>query len=230
MRCRNDRGRRIELGRVECTFLRLSQAGPADDEDTSSSRVTVSVVPHWRRAVPRAPVGVNWPVDGSNTSAESVGVPPQVGEPPATSTFPSGSKVPHAPRRCADIVPATVVQVPVLGSQTSADAVSQGAAPLDVVPPAISTLPSCKRTATAALRVHAIDPVAAKVRVLGSYTCAAGPPQPPATSTRPSWRTVMVPVAESVTGEPVVAANVVVLGSNTSAVSAPEQHPNPTTT
>src|SRR5262245_54160198 len=98
----------------------------------------------------------------------------------------------------------TGVQVPVAGSNTSAE--SRLSVPLS--PPATRTLPVRRRTATGYERASCIDPVAVQAPVPGSYSSAVfnvPPPfPPPATRTRPSWSATVIPLTpRSTDGAPV---------------------------
>ncbi len=125
--------------------------------------------------------------------------------PPATSTWPSGSRVAVCPDLATVIAP-VADQVPVAGSYSSAFVTCLR----PCTPPATSTFPSGSSVAVALLTASGIFPVGENVRVAGLYSSAFVVP-PAAISTCPSCSSVAVcpdcatpsaPVATKVFGGP----------------------------
>src|ERR1700722_20375253 len=152
------------------------------------------------------PVSAQVPVAGLYSSALDTGEKLAL-NPPATSTFPPGSRVAVCPPRLVVMLPVRA-QVPVAGLYSSA---------LLVPPPAASTWPSGSSVAVKPSRAVVMLPVGVHLPVAGLYSSALAtvtdPKPDPATRTWPSARTVaasltraafMLPVALKV---PEVAAS-----------------------
>ncbi len=125
--------------------------------------------------------------------------------PPATSTWPSDSRVAVCPDRATFIAP-VAAQVPAAGSYSSALVTCSK----PCTPPATSTFPSGSRVAVASRTASGIFAAGAKVRVAGLYSSAFVVP-PAAISTCPlcssvavcpDWATPSGAVATKVFGGP----------------------------
>ena len=105
------------------------------------------------------PVGVNLPAAGSYSSADlRLSAPSMKSAPPATRTRPSFSRVAVWPHR-ASVIDPVGLNLPVVGSYSSAAAVLELTLPVRALPPATRIRPFLSRVAVGPSRPTVIEPV-----------------------------------------------------------------------